>query len=102
VRGVLKFRFGPQPGLYLTAVPLTDTVRVGERIVTSAISLLFPPGIPVGRVTRVGREPTGLLSAIRVETSAPLSRVREVLVATGPVEPVWWPAPRAAADSSRR
>src|SRR5882672_2771201 len=39
VRGVLKFRFGEEPGLYLTAVPLTDTVRVGERVVTSATSI---------------------------------------------------------------
>jgi rod shape-determining protein MreC len=106
VRGVLKFRFGAEPGLYLTAVPLTDTVKVGERIVTSATSLLFPAGIPVGRVTAVGREPTGLLSAIRIETFAPLSRIREVLVAAGPIEPVWWPKPvpadSARADSVRR
>ncbi len=103
VRGVLKFRFGPDPGLYLTAVPLTDTVRVGERVATSATSMLFPPGIPVGRVTRVGREPTGLLSAIRVEPFAALSRIREVLVAAGPIEAAWWPTPRVgtAADSAR-
>ena len=55
VRGVLKFRFGTQPGLYLTAVPLTDTVRVGERIATAVTSTVFPPGIPVGRVAKVGR-----------------------------------------------
>jgi rod shape-determining protein MreC len=105
VRGVLKFRFGTEPGLYLTAVPLTDTVKVGERIVTSATSLLFPAGIPVGRVTAVGREPTGLLSAIRIETFAPLSRIREVLVAAGPLESAWWPKPvpadTARADSAR-
>jgi rod shape-determining protein MreC len=101
VRGVLKFRFGPDPGLYLTAVPLTDTVRVGERVVTSETSILFPPGIPVGRVSRVGREATGLLSAIRVEPFAPLSRVREVLVAVGPIEPAWWPKPAPPADSLR-
>lgn len=101
VRGVLKFRFGPDPGLYLTAVPLTDTVRVGDRIVTSATSLLFPAGIPVGRVTQVGREPTGLLSAIRIETFAPLSRLREVMVAAGPIEAAWWPKP-ASPDSAAR
>jgi rod shape-determining protein MreC len=101
VRGVLKFRFGAEPGLYLTAVPLTDTVKVGERIATSATSLLFPAGIPVGRVTQVGREPTGLLSAIRIEPFAPLSRVREVLVAVGPIEPAWWPKP-VPPDSARR
>ncbi len=101
VRGVLKFRFGPDPGLYLTAVPLTDTVRVGDRIVTSATSLLFPAGIPVGRVTQVGREPTGLLSAIRIDTFAPLSRLREVMVAAGPIEAAWWPKP-VPPDSARK
>jgi cell shape-determining protein MreC len=98
---VLKFRFGAEPGLYLTAVPLTDTVKVGERIVTSATSLLFPAGIPVGRVTMVGKEPTGLLSAIRVEPFAALSRIREVLVAAGPVQADWWPKP-APPDTARR
>jgi rod shape-determining protein MreC len=93
VRGVLKFRFGDEPGLYLTAVPLTDTVRVGERIVTSTTSLVFPPGIPVGRVTKVGREPTGLLSLVRIEPFAPLTRAREVLIAIGGTNPAWWPAP---------
>jgi rod shape-determining protein MreC len=104
VRGVLKFRFGTEPGLYLTAVPLTDTVKVGERIATSATSLIFPAGIPVGRVTQVGREPTGLLSAIRIEPFAQLSRIREVLVAVGPIEAAWWPKPEppaARADSAR-
>ena len=71
VRGVLKFRFGNDPGLYLTAVPLTDTVRVGERIATAATSVVYPPGIPVGRVTRVGRDESGLLSEIRIATFAP-------------------------------
>ncbi len=93
VRGVVKFRFNPVPGLYLTAVPLTDTVRVGQRIVTSATSIVLPPGIPIGRVTRVGREATGLLSEIRVEPLAPLTRAREVLVATGTVNSAWWSRP---------
>jgi rod shape-determining protein MreC len=93
VRGVLKFRFGSRPGLFLTAVPLTDTVRVGQRIATSATSIVLPPGIPVGRVIQVGREPTGLLSEVRVEPFAPLTRLREVLVAVGKVDSTWWSTP---------
>jgi len=53
-------------------------------------------------VTQVGREPTGLLSAIRIEPFAPLSRIREVMVAVGPIEAAWWPKPVAPADSARR
>jgi rod shape-determining protein MreC len=102
VRGVLKFRFGANPGLYLTAVPLTDTVRVGDRIATAATSVLYPAGIPVGRVVRVGREESGLLSEILIEPFAPISRLREVLVATGTADSSWWPRPVvAAADSAR-
>jgi rod shape-determining protein MreC len=98
VRGVVKFRFGRDPGLYLTAVPLTDTVRVGERIATAATSVLYPPGIPVGRVVRVGREESGLLAEIRIEPFAPITRLREVLVATATADSAWWPgAPPAAA-----
>lgn len=95
VRGVLKFRFGANPGLYLTAVPLTDTVRVGDRIATAATSVLYPAGIPVGRVVRVGREESGLLSEILIEPFAPISRLREVLVATGTADSSWWPRPAA-------
>jgi rod shape-determining protein MreC len=96
VRGVLKFRFGTEPGLFLTAVPLTDTVRIGQRVATSATSIVLPPGIPVGRVTKVGREATGLLSEIRIEPFAPVTRLREVLVATGSVDSTWWPKPAPA------
>jgi rod shape-determining protein MreC len=95
VRGVLKFRFGRRPGLYLTAVPLTDTVRVGDRLATAATSVLYPGGIPVGRVLRVGREESGLLSEIEITPLAPLSRLREVLVATGRADSTWWPKPVA-------
>lgn len=109
VRGVLKFRFGRNPGLYLTAVPLTDTVRVGDRIATAATSVIYPVGIPVGHVTRVGREESGLLSEIRIEPFAPITRLREVLVATSVADSTWWPksvpvvaADSAAADSSGR
>jgi rod shape-determining protein MreC len=102
VRGVLKFRFGAKPGLYLTAVPLTDTVRVGERISTSATSIVLPPGIPVGRVTSVGREETGLLSEVRIEPFAAISRLREVLVAVGSIDSTWWPKPAAVVPDSAR
>lgn len=100
VRGVLKFRFGTRPGLYLTAVPLTDTVRVGHRIATAATSVLYPAGIPVGRVVRVGREESGLLSEILIEPFAPISRLREVLVATGTADSSWWPRPVAPDSAS--
>jgi rod shape-determining protein MreC len=90
VRGVLKFRFGREPGLYLTAVPLTDTVRVGERIATAATSVVYPVGIPVGRVTRVGREESGSSREFASSRSRRSRACAEVLVATGIADSTWW------------
>jgi rod shape-determining protein MreC len=102
-RGVLRFRADRRPGLYLSWVPLTDTVRVGEEVATSGLSALFPRGLPVGTVARVGRDPNGLVQEIEVRPYAALGRVREVFVVvdTEALEP-WSPAATdsATADSA--
>ena len=84
VNGILRFTLAPTPRLLMTAVPLADTVRVGERIVTSELSLRFPRGIPVGRVVRLRRDASGLVQDVEVEPSAQLSRLRHAFVAPGP------------------
>jgi rod shape-determining protein MreC len=90
VRGVLRFRAEEKPGLYLTNVPLTDTVRVGESVATSGLSQLFPEGVPVGTVTRLGRDPGGLIQEIEVRPAAPLTRLREVFVVLDTARLVPW------------
>lgn len=80
VRGVLRFRTEDRPGLYLNHVPLTDTVTVGELVTTSGMSLHFPPGVPVGTVSRVGDDPGGLVKTVEVRPLAPWNRLSEVFV----------------------
>jgi cell shape-determining protein MreC len=77
---VVRFRAEERPALYLFHVPLTDTVRVGDVVVTSGASTLFPEGLPVGTVARLGVDPDGLLQEIEVRPAAPLTRLREVFV----------------------
>jgi rod shape-determining protein MreC len=79
-RGTVRFRVEERPALYLFHVPLTDTVRVGDVVVTSGASTLFPEGLPVGFVARLGRDPDGLLQEIELRPAAPLTRLREVFV----------------------
>jgi rod shape-determining protein MreC len=100
-RGVLRFRAEERPGLYLSLVPLTDTVRVGQEVVTSGLSVLFPEGLPVGSVTRVGRDPNGLVQEIAVRPYAPLTRQREVFVVVDVAHLAPWPA-EAVLDSTAR
>jgi rod shape-determining protein MreC len=87
VLGVVRFVTSPSPQLLFTAVPFADTVRVGERVLTSHLSRRYPRGIPVGRVVRIGRDPSGLTQAIEIEPAARLSRLRHVFVIPPPSEP---------------
>lgn len=103
VNGILRFTLAPSPRLLMSAVPLADTVRVGERIVTSELSLRFPRGIPVGQVVRVRPDASGLVQEVEVAPTARLARLRHAFVAPGPEElslgePL---RPRLAPESAR-
>lgn len=87
VLGVLHFATSPRPQLLLTGVSLSDTVRAGQRVLTSGLSRRFPRGIPVGTILRLGRDPSGLTQDLEVAPAATLSRLRHGFVMPGP-EPV--------------
>lgn len=84
VLGILRFSPTPRPALMLTSVPFADTVRVGQRLLTSGLSRRYPRGIPVGRVVQVGRDAEGLTQALVVEPAARFTRLRHVFVIPGP------------------
>lgn len=84
VLGVLRFSLAPSPRLVLTSVALSDTVEVGQRVLTAGLSRRFPRGLPVGRVRAVGRDPGGLTQAIEIEPAVRLSRLRHAFVIPRP------------------
>jgi rod shape-determining protein MreC len=85
VQGVLRSFTSPRPQLLLTGVPMADTVRVGQLVVTSGLSLRYPRGLPVGRVARLARDLNGLTHEIEIAPSARQSRLRHAYVVPGPV-----------------
>jgi cell shape-determining protein MreC len=56
-------------------------------VVTSDLSLRFPRGIPVGTVTRIDHDATGLMQEIEITPFARLARLRHAFVAPGPRPP---------------
>lgn len=83
VLGLLRATTSPRPRLILTHVPLADTVRVGQRVLTSGLSRRFPRHLTVGFISRVGREQSGLTQEIEVEAAARLSTLRHAFVLRG-------------------
>ena len=88
VLGVLRFDSEPHPRLTLIGVPVADTVRVGQRVVTSGLSRLFPRGLPVGSIATVAVAPSGLTQDLEVRAHARLSRLRHAFVLPLPPDPV--------------
>ena len=84
VLGLVKSASSTRPVLLLTGVPLSDTVLVGQRVLTSGLSRRYPRGIPVGTVRALGQDRSGLVQTIELEPAARLSRLRHVFVIPGP------------------
>jgi rod shape-determining protein MreC len=80
--------------LNLPLLPATADVRVGDKLVTSGLGMVFPAGIPVGTVTESRREPDKLLAIVSARPAARLAASRQLLA-------LWFnPAhPAAPADS---
>ena len=55
-------------------------VRVGDIIVTSNISTIFPPGLPIGEVTRASRKEHDLFYHIEIKPAADFSKIEEIFL----------------------
>ena len=71
--------------LVLTRVRKADNINVGDEIVTSGwrqgdLASLYPPGIPIGRVTFVGTLNTDLYQQVQIESDVDFSSLESVLV----------------------
>lgn len=83
VLGVLKLAPSPHARLVLANVPLTDTVRVGQRVLTSGYSRHYPRGLSVGRVLRAVPDASRLMLEVEVAPAVRLSRLRHAFVIPG-------------------
>ncbi len=75
----------PGGEVVLEHIMADNAVQPGEEVRTSGGDRIFPKGLPVGTVTRVGNG-SDLFLTIRVKPAANLSKLEEVLVVTKLVE----------------
>jgi len=82
VPGVLEGTTAGTGETRLIHVPKDTQLFDGQTIITSGIGSTFPKGIPIGKITGVSNEPTGLFKTATVVPFADLHRLEEVLVIT--------------------
>jgi rod shape-determining protein MreC len=73
----------------------------GDRLVTSGIDGVYPPGLPVATVTRVERDATNIFARVLCQPAAGVDRGRIVLLLTPVEAPASPQQAESAADKAR-
>ncbi len=94
----LAYGTGRAGALELRYLPAAIDIQEGDSIVTSGLDGVFPPGLPVGRVSSVDRRRASFTLA-RVEPAAAIERTRMLLILQ---EPWRDPMLRPELDQERR
>ena len=78
--GALRWHGGRIDRVYLEDIPRHARFAKGDWVETNGYSAIFPPGVPVGCITRVFNSRDGLSYNVEVQLSTDFSRLRDVLV----------------------
>lgn len=97
--GYIKWNGGPSNIAYLDDVPLHARFKIGDRVVTSGYSAVFPAGLLVGKVKKVFNSQDGLSYSLQIELSTNFANLRDVCVINEPELDVRKQLLQAAQDS---
>ncbi len=78
--GYLHWNGGSPETAYVDDIPRHAHFKLGDYVVTSGYSSVFPPGIIVGRIKHVYNSENGLSYRLNVTLSTDFSRLRDVCV----------------------
>lgn len=62
------------------SIPKRADVAVGDTVVTSGFSTIFPKGIPVGTIVEIRNDSRGIFKRIKLKPAADLLKLEELLV----------------------
>jgi rod shape-determining protein MreC len=82
--GIIEWRAGPPPRFHLKDIPAQADVAVGDELTSTGYGGMYPRGIPVGRVRRVGLEATGLVKDIDIAPATRFARLEDLIVLVTP------------------
>lgn len=78
--GYLRWKGGVSDLAYLEEVPRHAHFKLGDYVVTSGYSAVFPPGVRVGRILHVFNSADGLSYRVQLRLSTDFVRLRDVCV----------------------
>ena len=78
--GYLRWKGGSSELAYMEDVPRHAHFKLGDNVVTSGYSAVFPPGVRVGKILHVFNSADGLSSRVQLRLSTDFARLRDVCV----------------------
>ena len=78
--GYLRWKGGVSDLAYLEEVPRHAHFKLGDYVVTSGYSAVFPPGVRVGRILHVFNSADGQSYRVQLRLSTDFARLRDVCV----------------------
>lgn len=78
--GYLRWKGGVSDLAYLEEVPRHAHFKLGDYVVTSGYSAVFPPGVRVGRILHVFNSADGLSYRVQLRLSTDFARLHDVCV----------------------
>lgn len=97
--GYLRWRGGSSQLAYLEDVPRHAHFKLGDYVVTSGYSSVFPSGVMVGKVLHVFNSADGLSYRVQVKLSTDFARLRDVCLVDDSAQQERIDLMRAAQDS---
>lgn len=99
--GYLHWNGGYRHMAYVDDVPRHAHFRIGDDVVTSGYSSVFPQGIPVGKIRYVFNSPDGLSYRLKIQLATDFGNLRDVVVIDNAPLEQQLDVLRAAEDSLR-
>ena len=78
--GLVEGMSGNTNQLQMIHIPTGFIIRKDQIVITSGLSDLYPPGLSVGRIIKVTREPSGLFFKATIQPFVDFNRLEEVLI----------------------
>jgi rod shape-determining protein MreC len=78
VQGIVEIDFNGK--VYLKKIKVGSDLELGDEIVTSKLSAIFPPGISFGKIINIEQTSEGLFAKAEIAPFANLAKVEEVAI----------------------
>lgn len=80
--GTLEWKRGDSRSTYAVGVPRHAKVKSGDIVETNGYSDIFPPGVPIGKVSNIGDSEDGMSYSLKVNIFTNFETLRDVSIIT--------------------